>query len=51
MSSRLRRLLACAALGSLAPLTAAATGLTVLAAPAGTGPVTVFYPTTAAVTS
>ena len=48
VSSRLRRLLACAALGSLAPLTAAATGLTVLAAPSGTGPVTVFYPTTAA---
>ena len=49
--SALRRVLAGAvlvSLSSLAPLALAATGLTVLKAPEGTGPITVFYPTAAA---
>ena len=44
----LTRLLALALFGALAQGASAATGVTVLPAPADTGPVTVFYPTAAA---
>lgn len=48
MTAPLRHLLALTLFGALAHAASAATGVTVLPAPADTGPITVFYPTAAA---
>ncbi len=47
VATRTRRLLAAAAFGLASAVASAATGLTTLAAPPESGPITVFYPTAA----